>query len=300
MAASPAVSSGGRLYAILARESQRAVVFRRGPSKWVLLVSWDRARDAFSPGQWFHGRIYERRCDLSPSGERLVYFAASWKGPLQTWTAVCKPPWITAIALWPKGDAWGGGGLWEGERLLRLNHPASQMALAPGFSLPRRVRVESLGPWSGRGEDGPIQGMRLARDGWRAVQEGRSRWRGLGAKSSFDMEPPAIDERPAPGGGLTLRKTTVAIGERGGPWWVEEFALVERRARAEAPLGRLDWADWDCTGDLLFARSGRVYRWRPDLDARGRARIDDAREIADLRALRPESIEAPPRAREWY
>ena len=68
-----------RLYAILARESHRAVVFRRGPSKQVLLVSWNTDTDAFTEGQWLKGRIYERRCDLSPDGELLLYFAANWK-----------------------------------------------------------------------------------------------------------------------------------------------------------------------------------------------------------------------------
>lgn len=58
-----------RLYAILAREAPIAVVFRRGPSKRVLLVLWQTDSDCFYEGQWLKGRIYERRCDLSPKGE---------------------------------------------------------------------------------------------------------------------------------------------------------------------------------------------------------------------------------------
>jgi hypothetical protein len=58
-----------RLHVLLARRSGRGVVFRRGPSERVALVAWDTDRHAFELGQWFHGRIYERRCDLSPSGE---------------------------------------------------------------------------------------------------------------------------------------------------------------------------------------------------------------------------------------
>lgn len=71
-------------------------------------------------GQWFKGRIYERRCDLSPSGEKLIYFAAKYRSPLYTWTAVSRPPFLTALLLWPKGDAWGGGGLFNNERTIGL------------------------------------------------------------------------------------------------------------------------------------------------------------------------------------
>ena len=78
------------------------MVFRRGPSGEVALVGWDTERHAFELGQWFRGRIYERRCDLSPSGERLAYFAGTHRGPMGTWTAVSRPPFLTALALWPK------------------------------------------------------------------------------------------------------------------------------------------------------------------------------------------------------
>jgi hypothetical protein len=64
-----------RLHGVLAREAPVAVIFRKGPSMSVASVLWDRSRDTFRLGQWFRGRIYERRADLSPDGECLsVYF----------------------------------------------------------------------------------------------------------------------------------------------------------------------------------------------------------------------------------
>ena len=61
----------------------------------------------------FKGRIYERRCDLSPDGQLLGYFAADRLSGFGTWTAVSRPPFLTALALWPKGDAWGGGAFFQ-------------------------------------------------------------------------------------------------------------------------------------------------------------------------------------------
>ena len=39
-----------RLYALVARQARRALVFRRGPSKQVLLLSWDLEREVVRKG----------------------------------------------------------------------------------------------------------------------------------------------------------------------------------------------------------------------------------------------------------
>ena len=171
---SPMIKSQSRLFALIARDAPLAVVFRRGPSKRVLLVHWDLKIDKFIEGQWFNGRIYERRCDLSPSGKRLIYFAANQKKPYFSWTAVSRPPFLTALALWPKGDAWGGGGLFTSENEILLNHRANELELADGFKLARNVRIKTFGTASGWGEDNPIWDKRLIRDGWNQLQDGKA------------------------------------------------------------------------------------------------------------------------------
>lgn len=64
-----------RLHVLLARDTKVGLVIRRGPAKSVCTVLWNRERDTFKLGQWMRGRIYERRCDLSPDGTRFIYFA---------------------------------------------------------------------------------------------------------------------------------------------------------------------------------------------------------------------------------
>lgn len=67
---------------------------------------------------------------------------------------------------------------------------------------------------------------------------------------------------------------------------------LTRRDRAETEsLGRTDWADWDHQGDLLFARTGRLYRLAAK-DARD-LQLDRARELIDLRPLCFEAKPAP-------
>lgn len=127
-----------RLYFIVARQASMAVVFRRGPTRQVELLTWDLATDTLTPGQRLGGRIYERRCDLSPDGQLLACFAAKYETDVRTWTAISRPPYVTALAMWPKGDAWGGGGLFDSNVELRLNHrPDESGALKDGSATKR-------------------------------------------------------------------------------------------------------------------------------------------------------------------
>jgi hypothetical protein len=263
-----AVTRKARLYAILAREAPRAIVFRRGPSKQVLLVAWDTERDTFEEGQWLKGRIYERRCDLSPDGELLVYFGGNQKPPYGTWTAISRPPYFTALALWPKGDAWGGGGHFDSATELRLNHWSSQMGLADGFSIPKWLTIKPFG--SGWGEDNPIWAERLGRDGWTQV--------------SADW--PWIWEKER--GPYTLQMIIRGIRETNGPWYICEHAVVDRTTGTTYEIGRSDWADWDGNGELLFAADGCLYR-----DFR------DPRLLIDLNDRVFRELAAPPQFQRW-
>lgn len=161
-----------RIYGILAREAPIAVLFRRGPSGFVQLVKWNLNDDTFEHGQWLKGRIYERRADLSPSGKYLIYFAAKHKAPMYSWTAVSRPPFMTAIALWEGMGAWGGGGLFDSETHIQLNHSVMRMRLSETFKLPVDIEVVPCGEDSGSGEDSPIMDMRMERDGWQLKQSG--------------------------------------------------------------------------------------------------------------------------------
>lgn len=160
--------SPARLYCLLARNARVGVIFRRGPSKHVLLIRWSLDGDTFEKGQWFKGRIYERRCDLSPKGDKLIYFAATYKEPLFSWTALSKPPWLTAIALWPKGDGWNGGGYFENDSSLVLNHPKFESELKPGSDL-GTIQITGSAPY--HGEDDTVHHHLLRRGGWQFVQE---------------------------------------------------------------------------------------------------------------------------------
>ena len=273
----PANEASTRLWVILARESDVAVVIRRGPSRQVLLIRWHRKTDAFVPGQWFKGRIYPLRCDLSPSGERFLYFAADFVKPYYSWTAVSRPPYLTALALWPKGDCWGGGGQFATERKIILNHRPAEMKLAEQFHLPKPLRVEPFGSRPGWGEDSPLHEATLERDGWVLVDAGKAIEHKFSDPIWYTFDPPQTWSKQHPKSDkYSLRFMITGYFRRGGTSRVTEAAVVCGKHTVE--MGELDWADWDTNGDLLYAKDGCLYRQRIAAGKFGEARcLLDAR-----------------------
>lgn len=248
-----------RLWVILAREAPVAAVFRRGPSRHVRLIKWNLDSDTFECGQWFKGRIYERRCDLSPSGSLLIYFAASYQKPLQSWTAVSKLPWFTALALWPKGDGWNGGGWFTGPHDIHLDHTPGEDGPHPDFAAAcRKLRVGSLAQW--RGEDAPVWHTTLRRGGWELAAEGE--WSEYGEEKGFSWKArsPEVWRRPHPRLPFALEMRIEGIHQQNGPWYVTTYRVVDSGGGLVLDLGLTDWADWQGKGDLLFARDGCLYR----------------------------------------
>jgi len=284
--------SSTRIYAILARAAPVGVILRRGPSKHVLLLKWHLGSDTLESGQWFKGRIYERRCDLSPSGALFLYFAAKHRPPYGTWTAISKPPWLTALALWPKGDAWGGGGRFESELRVALNHAANQLALADGFRMKRRMQVAPYGTHPGWGEDFPIHDALLASRGWSLVDAGQRQKPNWNDQVVWRFERPETYERAA--GRHRLQMRIMGVSQKNDAWYWTDYAVLGRAGEAILDLPRTDWADWDGT-DLVHARDGKLFRATSRMLAAGTA----PRVIADLSERRFADNVAPDEARDW-
>ncbi|MBP7862670.1 hypothetical protein KA183_13380 [bacterium] len=274
-----------RLFVLLARESRQALIYRRGPSKQVQLISWNRQDDTFTPGQWFKGRIYERRCDISPDGKFLLSFLQDYGRAPYTWTVLSKPPYLTALTYWPKGDAWGGGALFGENKTIRLNHRMEEFAPGNDSSVIRHFQLEPLHEHSGRGEDQPIWGMRLARDGWTYTGEGHDEMYSY--------------SKPSPKNAISLQMKIVNISsEPPFPWYHMHYRVSDTAGDILIDLDRTDWADWDQNGDLLFAKNGGIFRCcKRDLKA-GKG-MKTAVELINLNASEFENV-APPKGYEQW
>ena len=257
-----------RLHVLFASNSPLAVVFRRGPSKRVASLLWGRRTDEFQLGQWFKGKIYARRSDLSPDGQHLIYFAlgGKWDSTKQggSWTAISEAPYITAHSVYLKGNTYNGGGLWTSNTSFWLNeiYPHSVLRENPRFK-----RDTSLSPPRIFGnEDLSVYYLRLLRDGWKFVATSRARLREEISiaepdksylRSSVDID---IFEKPISHGWIVRKLACSGINKMlgKGSYW-DEHELVHPESGKSFSFPNWEWAEVDgkrivwATGGCLFS-----------------------------------------------
>ncbi|HIC80153.1 MAG TPA: hypothetical protein EYH07_04920 [Kiloniellaceae bacterium] len=273
----PTETFPARLHVVLARVGDKAVVFRRGPSKRVGTFLWDRRRDTFQLGQWFKGRIYERRSDLSPDGSHMIYFAMN--GRRGSWTAVSRTPYLKALDLYAKGDCWEGGGLFTSSGTYWLNdrHFAERDVLRKSSRL---LRDESYRPEPSYGaECTGVYYPRLLRDGWRLTERSeRGKWN---AESIFEKNLPK---------GWVLRKIAheqVNAPPGRGCYW-DEHELLNPGSQTHLRFPDWEWAEWDGR-TLVWAEKGRLFR----AALKGDTQVAPAKLLHDFNADRFEAVAAP-------
>lgn len=284
-----------RAYPILARHSPKAVILRRGPSDWVQLILWHVEQDEFEFGQWFKGRIYERRCDISLDGSLFIYFAQKKskrmmadKDYTYAWTAISKPPYLTALALWPKGDCWHGGGIFLENHKVWLNHHP-RVAIPHPDHLPKGLVIEA-NPQA-KGEDMPVFTKRLEKEGWAQIQRIENYHR-VGF-SHWEAEQPSIWTKNLEGNSLVLRMIISGSNfKQHGDKYIVKYDVLDPDNRVVTSLAGSTWADWDHFGRLVFIWKGMLMTVEP-------GSIYPPRVIQDLNPQIPKQVRAPEWASEW-
>lgn len=268
-----------RLHVLLAREADSAVVIRRGPSRHTAVIGWDRRHDRFSMGQWLYGRIYERRSDLSPDGQHMIYFAMNgrWQSVAKgAWTAVSRTPWLKALTLYAKGDCWHGGGLFMDAREYWLNDGYGHDCLEDHSRLQRTAAY----PWTEYygGECEGVYFIRLQRDGWQLRSRGPD---GTGGRVTVFEKP--LSAR------WTLRKFAHASLHHpvGRGVYFDRHALCNLHSGEVLERPDWEWADLD-RKRLVWAASGRLHAARPTAGG-----LKDETLLFDFNPLRFERLAAP-------
>ncbi|MBN2716469.1 MAG: hypothetical protein JXX14_11490 [Deltaproteobacteria bacterium] len=253
-----------RIHVLLARSARRALVIRRGPSTHTCVIDWDRNTETFEVCQWFKGRLYERRSDISPDGKHWIYFAMNGKWQSETlgaWTTVARTPWLKAISLYAKGNCWNGGGLFLTNRTFWLNDGLGHSPLFESSHVHRNLNFHADQHY---GAECPhVYYNRLQRDGWQL----------LNAEEVRQKVGRAVFERPITGD-WTLRKICheefPSKKGRGGYWDSHELANRERTVEHTD----WEWADW-VDNSIIFAQNGCLYEQK----------ISQAGDIGDCRML---------------
>jgi hypothetical protein len=265
-----------RLYAMIASRAPVAVVFRRGPTDWWQVSRWHLESGDLEAGAWFHGTLYPRRCDLSPDGQFLYYFALKG-GPGDflggIYSAVSKAPWLSALAAWAEMGTWSRGYHFAAGRDRQVSKPDIG-SLSP---LPFALRATPV-----------VQYAVERRRGWVEHETCPPR----APDDTWDERRAAVLVKSRPGGGARL-----VVGDTG---YDTSHAIEGRRPTYRLEGGRhpgaLDgvvWADWDARGRLLVATEEGRLEIR-SLGARTAVKVSH-----DLAPLAPDPAPAPAWATHW-
>ena len=279
-----------RIYAIMARDAPVGVIFRRGPSKRVQIVHWDTETDTFTPGQWFHGRIYEQEARLSADGTLMRYDAMKINQRTRqdtdygfSWTAISKPPYLRALTRWASGTSTGTVHCSDinPEWLIhwnKANHSQPAAFLARNDWRPTQE-------WQDEFES--IKNARLAAFQERMAQGLPADAEWLQSIESFKSGP-NVHEKDHPHQSLTLvRATSTECPNQ------YEYSLRERKGR-EKKLTGMEWVDWDQRGRFVYAQGGCIFAC--NAEAIGQ---DAPRELINLNRNRPKHVVAPDWAKTW-
>jgi hypothetical protein len=269
---------------LFAARAPKAVILRRGPRVHYQLILWDTDADTFEPGQWMRGNV--RLADLSPSGDKLIYFAEQFHA-----------------ARVPKGR----GGPYDPLRQQRFRMRPNR----PNRKVPRYLR-----PSLRFGSRTP---PREIKDGWTAISTppyfsalaiwpSFGRWTGGGTfradrdillwESEDGITP--IENVPI-ASSVRVRASLKYFEHRLSAYAPTPTESPEHRALTEALLAAgLKWVDWiSLRDDLLFAGDGRVFRlprWRSVPAAKV---LSAAATLADFRDATFQQIRAPASAMQW-
>ncbi len=279
-----------RIAVILAKQSPQAIIFRRGPSRYVQLIAWDTSNDTFLAGQWLCGRIYEKDCDLSLSGKYLIYFAEKSRGRIR-WTAISRPPFLHALALWP-GNAFGGGGFFDTENSVVLRLGNSESQIAPEFVLPKEFAINK-GTENSRGKT-----LHEIKYGWNLEQGSEvKRDTSDGVYRNGFHQGSYLKTNPVSPQSLLLKMTIYDSMSRNN--YNSNFEILNANQTTLYKISDSNWADWGHNGDLLFAKDGKLFRilfsqlpLTPDSKS-------CAVMVKDLNDSKFEEVLTPPWAKSW-
>lgn len=274
-----------RIFAIPATRAPVLAVLRRGPSAWMNVGRWDVDRLEYQSGAWIRGTLYPQRCDLSPDGRWLCSFAlkgsVGWKLG-QTYVAVSRLPWLSALAAWGTAGTWTRG-------MHFVEDPRDWAAPDPDHGEVGPVR-ERFGLAVTPPETFAVERRR----GWTETADTPPRDPGDMWDERRAERVTMEKSRPGSHGSarLTVRGWYAAFRRAPGKWGGLRYTLVTNDRARE--LADVQWADWSAAGRLLVATTDGRLQIR-DVEQERPATVWET----DIGALTPDPSPPPPEASTW-
>jgi hypothetical protein len=194
-----------------------------------------------------------------------------------SWIAVSRPPWFTALALWTIGGTYCAGAHFVDRRTLfvaGITQAPDRGSMPRWFALSKNAAyIDRTNDWTDR----TVYFNRLMRDGWTPIGE-------ISSANPW-WEHRSLDDRQTL---IMMPRHDGSFNDYGGRH-TTEYGLRDESDGSLRELGRGTWADWDQRGRLVIARDGRL------VEILGASET----EIADLNPQAPDPKPSPTYASEW-
>jgi hypothetical protein len=271
-----------KLSVLFAARRQKAIILRRGPKTHWRLIEWDLASDTFTPGQWMKGLV--RLCDLSPNGDKLLYWAAQHHA---------------ALRFQDRTD----GAARTYDPLNATSVPLRRR----GHKIPAYMRTSegsrpNTGTWTAISNPPYFSAL--------AIWPSFGHWTGGGVFLS-EREILLREDQITPKENVTWpegMKIRSAFEDKSKPWWQTPPSAYSPLREGNDEVARalqrngLKWFDWVTRrsgADMLFAGDGRLWRCKEWEGLRADQYLAKAQLIADFSDMQFEPIAAPNSAVRW-
>lgn len=292
-----------RVFFLLARESNKAVVFRRGPTKWTQMITWDLDTDKLEYGQWTKTKFQKWRCDLSPSGKYLIYLDHQFEREYSS-TNISKPPYWTAITKWKHYEPRSmGGGLFKSENSVELNWHF-MLEVDELFPAPSDLNVTCKSGTPKEKLSFDIEKTRLQRDGWKLLdakafienetsmqQESSLFWDGIFMDNKFQSTPNLWSKQ------ITKSRFLYRLSYFHPNKFKRLSKFFIKRKQEVKELEEIEWAEVDYNKRIIATKKGILMASKFFKD--GSVQLNNLELLHDLNAQKPIEIAVPDEMKKW-
>ena len=212
------------------------------------MIRWNTESDVLEHGSWFHGRLYPKRSDVSFDGHWMIYLAMGASG--DTWSGVCRLPYLRTILEGGGCGTWYGGGYWCDRETLVLNGWPPWKGTVPFTVKTLLIDTEDLG----------VLYSKWVRDGWRRRGDNYGVQRRITNAAQYTVKCIGDDgweNKPTPKHPALIARY-LGYMPQGHTF---RFALD---GYADLLDHRVDSACWDSRGNLVYSRLGILYKYSLD------------------------------------
>jgi len=303
-----------RIFFIKAREANKAVLFRHGPTKWTQMLIWDLDNDSIEPGQWIDKKIQVRRCDISPSGNYLIYLIDHEEyQPSRsiTRTIISRPPYWTALAAWEhENTLFGtGGGLFDDEDIIVLNvnnrvEPLPELPIPASINIATKKVGNDYSVW--KGQINTLLDHRLQREGWAEIADDEfvaAETSGIAYRNPnpfwAELQPASLEPivprlwKKAITNSTSLLRISFYHSEHRKNFDLFYIAKKDKKTKLEG----IKWADTDDNKRIIATKEGRLYASKVLGD--GSVDYVNLELVFDLNPQEPKRILTPENMKHW-